>query len=57
MIVSYYFHLGEIDKGFEWLKRAYTVKEDLSDIKYEPDYDEVRADPRYLDPLKRLGLE
>jgi TolB-like protein len=56
-IASYYFHLGEIDKGFEWLERAYNVKEDLGDIKYDPDYDGVRADPRYLDLLKRLGLD
>jgi TolB-like protein len=56
-IASYYFYLGEIDKGFEWLERAYTVKEDLSDIKYDPDCDGVRSDPRYLDLLKRLGLD
>jgi hypothetical protein len=41
----------------EWLERAYSVKEDLGYIKYEPDYDGVRADPRYLDLLKKLGLD
>jgi adenylate cyclase len=52
-----YFFLGDIDKGFEWLERAYSKREDgLLDIQWDRDLDGVRTDPRYLDLLKRLGL-
>jgi adenylate cyclase len=56
-VAARYFYLGENDKGFEWLERAFSRKEDLSDIKWDPDLDGVRADPRYLDLLRRLGLD
>jgi len=56
-IASMLFYLGEKDKGFDWLERAYSRKEDLSGMKWDPDYDTIRTDPRYLDLLKRLGLE
>jgi len=57
LIAVCYFHLGEKDKGFEWLERAFSKREDLSGIKWDPDFDEIRADSRYLNLLKRLGLE
>jgi TolB-like protein len=53
----FYFFLGDNDKGFEWLERAYSKKEfHLLGIQYDWDLDGVRTDPRYLDLLKRLGL-
>jgi hypothetical protein len=56
MIAVSYFGLGENDKGFEWLERSYSRREDLlPTIKFEPELDGVRNDPRYLDLLKRLG--
>jgi hypothetical protein len=57
-IASYYFYLGENEKGFEWLERSYSRREvSLLWITVLPDFDRVRTDPRYLDLLKRLGLE
>jgi TolB-like protein/Tfp pilus assembly protein PilF len=57
-IAGLYFFLGEVDKGFEWLERAYSKREDnLLDIQWYWDLDGVRTDPRYLDLLKRLGLD
>ena len=56
-IASMLFYLGEKDEGFNWLERAYSRKEDLSGMKWDPDYDTIRTDPRYLDLLRRLGLE
>jgi len=54
----YRFFLGEKDKGFEWLERAYSRKEGyLVDLKLLEDLDSVRTDPRYLDLLKRLALD
>jgi TolB-like protein len=58
IIACFYFHLGENDRGFEWLERSYSAKEDsILDIKSEIELDGVRTDPRYIDLLKRLGLE
>jgi TolB-like protein len=58
VIAWFYFCLGENDRGFEWLERSYSTKEDsLLDLKWEIELDGVRTDPRYLDLLKRLGLE
>jgi serine/threonine-protein kinase len=62
IIADFHFFLGDVDKGFEWLERAYSKREgDLLDIQWDWDLDGVRTDPRYLDPryldlLKRLGL-
>jgi len=57
-ISDYYFFLGDVDKGFEWLEQAYSKREgSLLRIQYDRFFDGVRTDPRYLDLLKRLGLD
>jgi len=56
MIATFHFYLGETDKGFEWLERSFSRGEDINSIKYDPDFDGIRTDPRYLDLMKRLGL-
>jgi tetratricopeptide (TPR) repeat protein len=56
-IADFHFFLGDVDKGFEWLERAYSKKERaLLIIQHDWFLDGVRTDPRYLDLLKRLGL-
>jgi len=53
-----YIYLGEHDRGFEWLMRSYSEREgSLLSIKVDPVLDGVRTDSRYLDLLKRLGLD
>jgi TolB-like protein len=56
-LAVYYFYLGEKEKGFEFLERAYLRGEDLGDIKWDPGLDSIRTDPRYLDLVNRLGLD
>jgi TolB-like protein/Tfp pilus assembly protein PilF len=57
-IAALYFFLGDVDKGFEWLERAYSKREEgLLEIQWDWDLDGVRTDPRYLNLLKRLGLD
>jgi TolB-like protein len=57
-IANLHFYLGEVDKGFEWLERAYSAKlPGLMGIQHNEYLDGVRTDPRYLDLLKRLGLD
>ena len=58
VVGCFYFFLGDNDKGFEWLERAYSMREwSLLGIQYYWDLDAVRTDPRYLDLVKRLGLD
>ena len=57
-IASMYFFLGDNDKGFEWLERSYSRREgDIMEVTNEQEFNSVRTDPRYLDLVKRLGLE
>jgi tetratricopeptide (TPR) repeat protein len=57
-IASMYFFLGENDKGFEWLELSYSRREsDIMEMTNEQEFNSVRTDPRYLDHLKRLGLD
>jgi adenylate cyclase len=57
-IGCFYFHLGDNDKGFEWLERSYSRREgSIERLRFDWDLDGVRTDPRYLDLLKRLGLD
>jgi TolB-like protein/KaiC/GvpD/RAD55 family RecA-like ATPase/TPR repeat protein len=52
------FFLGDVDKGFEWLERAYSNRSSfLLHIQWDMFLDGIRDDPRYLDLLKRLGLD
>jgi len=52
------FHLGKVDLGFEWLERSYSERDlSLLDMQWDWDLDGVRTDPRYLDLVKRLGLD
>lgn len=57
-IASLYFTLGENDQGFEWLEKAYQVRDwFLSYIKVSSLYDPVRTDPRFELMLKRMNLD
>ena len=53
-----HFYLGENEKGFEWLEKSYSRKEDdLLYIRTDELFDGIRDDPRYQNLLKRIGLE
>ncbi len=52
------FELGENDKGFAWLEKAYEQRESwLQTLKIWPGLDSVRSDPRFIAMLKKVGLE
>jgi TolB-like protein/Tfp pilus assembly protein PilF len=52
------FVLGDIDQGFAWLEEGFNRHDPrMSFLKVHPACDGVRADPRYLDCLKRMGFE
>jgi TolB-like protein/Tfp pilus assembly protein PilF len=53
-----FFYLGDNDKGFEWLERSYSERESgIMEIKNEQALNNIRTDPRYLDLLRRIGLD
>jgi tetratricopeptide (TPR) repeat protein len=57
LLASIYGMLGDKDKAFAWLEKAYAEKSAfISYIKVARDYDSLRSDPRYTNLLKRMGL-
>ena len=56
-IAEFYATLGERDRAFEWLDRAYEERAGfLIHIKLEPAFDNIRDDPRFAALLRRIGL-
>ena len=57
-IALLYARLGEKDKAFEYLEKAYNERSPLLvAIRCEPDLDTLRADARFANLLRRVGLE
>jgi TolB-like protein/Tfp pilus assembly protein PilF/predicted Ser/Thr protein kinase len=52
-----YAGLGEKDKAFEWLEKAYEEHTTGLAITASPMYDPVRSDPRFQDLLRRMNLQ
>jgi serine/threonine-protein kinase len=58
LFAGLYFALGERDLGFKLLDLAYNERDSrLLEIKVVPEFDSVRADPRFKALLKKVGLE
>jgi TolB-like protein len=57
LVAGLHFFLGETDEGFEWVERSFAKREwDLLDIQDFDLYDGVRTQTRYIELLRRLGL-
>jgi serine/threonine-protein kinase len=57
-IAFLYLSLGDKDKAFEWLEKAYDAGDGtILDLMVDPDYDSIRSDPRYLALLRKMNLE
>jgi TolB-like protein/DNA-binding winged helix-turn-helix (wHTH) protein/Flp pilus assembly protein TadD len=55
--VNAYLGLGENDEAFAWFERAYEEQSNiLIYIKVSPWFDPLRADPRFQDLVRRVGL-
>jgi TolB-like protein/DNA-binding winged helix-turn-helix (wHTH) protein/Tfp pilus assembly protein PilF len=50
-----YAGLGDKDKAFEWLERAYREHSVLTQLNVDPRWDRLRGDPRFVDLMKRTG--
>jgi len=51
-----YAQLGERDKAFAWLERAYNERAGLLFLKVDPAFDSLRSDPRFNSLLRRIGF-
>lgn len=56
-IAGVYARLGEKEKAFEWLEKAYAQRDGgLTYLKVNWDFDSLRSDARFQDLLRRVGL-
>jgi tetratricopeptide (TPR) repeat protein len=56
-IASSYALLGDKEKAFEWLEKAYRHRTSrLTSFHIDPAFDSLRSDPRFDDLRKRIGL-
>ena len=56
-IGAIYQGLGEKDLAFEWFEMAYQDRSNLlPGLRMEPEFDNIRKDPRFRDLLRRIGL-
>jgi hypothetical protein len=52
-----YFALGDVDRGFEWLTKAFDQRSGYVPwAKVSPAFDEIRSDPRFQALVARLKL-
>jgi TolB-like protein len=56
-IASFYARIGDLDRAFAWLEKSYAGRSArLTHLKVDARYDNLRADPRFADMLRRVGL-
>jgi DNA-binding winged helix-turn-helix (wHTH) protein/TolB-like protein len=56
-IAAVYISLGEKKQGLEWLEKAYEERSELLVfIKVAPNFDGIRAEPEFVEVMKRIGL-
>lgn len=56
-LAGVYGMLGETDKAFEMLNKAYLERDlQLVSLKVDPTLDDLRRDPRFADLMQRVGL-
>jgi serine/threonine-protein kinase len=57
-VAALHFVLGDIEEGFLWLEKAYEGYDSwVRLLKTDTVFDPVRDDPRFLEILKKIGLE
>jgi serine/threonine protein kinase/Tfp pilus assembly protein PilF len=56
-IAGMYAALGDNNKAFEWLEKAYSARDSqIEFLGVEQCYDPLRSDPRYADLMRRINL-
>jgi TolB-like protein/DNA-binding winged helix-turn-helix (wHTH) protein/Tfp pilus assembly protein PilF len=49
--------VGNKDLALQALEKAYDEREDITDLAVNPSWDSIRADPRFQDLVRRVGLQ
>ena len=57
VIAGYYAHLGEREQAIQWLEKAYEERDPMWLLRVDQRWDELRSDPRFVDLIRRVGLE
>jgi len=58
LIVRAYIGLGDKDLAIAWLEKAFAQRSsELVALKVSPEYDSLRAEPRFAELLRWVGLE
>ena len=53
-----YIGMGDSDAAFAWFEKAYAEHSNvLISLKVNPAYDRLRADPRFQELMRRVGLD
>ncbi|MDH3796544.1 MAG: hypothetical protein OER83_06710, partial [Flavobacteriaceae bacterium] len=55
-IAECYIVLGEKQLALDWLEKSYERRDDFSEIIKSADYEILRSEPRYIELLKKMGL-
>jgi hypothetical protein len=56
-VAGVYARLGNKEKAFEWLEKAFVEHaSDITYLKVDTSFDDVRSDPRFVDLQRRIGL-
>jgi eukaryotic-like serine/threonine-protein kinase len=56
-VAGAYARLGEADRAFEWLERAYAERSPgVVHVREFVEFDNLRSDPRFAELLRRIGL-
>ena len=55
-VAGVYAQLGENDRAFEWLDRAYRNRSCLYWLRVDPRFDSIRSDPRFQELLTKLNF-
>ena len=57
-LANLYVRLGEKDKAFAWFEKTFAARDPLVlQFKIEPAYDVLRNDPRYVQLIRKIGLD
>jgi TolB-like protein/DNA-binding winged helix-turn-helix (wHTH) protein/Flp pilus assembly protein TadD len=58
LMAAIYALAGDKDSAFKWLDKAYSERdgEDITLLRCDPSYKNLRGDPRFVNLLRRLGL-
>lgn len=56
-VAADYAMLGEKERAFEWLEKAFAEHDEaITYLKVDTFFDSLKSDPRYMDLLRRIGL-